>query len=47
MKDLYKILMIGLIVMYVVSPMDASPGPIDDVIVMLLGMAVRHKLTED
>lgn len=47
MKDFYKILMIGLIVMYVVSPLDACPGPLDDVIVMLLGMAARRRLTED
>lgn len=46
MKDLYKILLIGLIVMYVVSPVDACPGPIDDIIVMLLGTVVNRKLSE-
>ena len=46
MKDLYKILLIGLIVMYVVSPVDACPGPIDDIIVMLLGTVASRKLSE-
>ena len=41
MKGMWKILLIALVVSYVVSP-DIMPGPIDDILVMLLGMAARH-----
>ncbi|MBP3218211.1 MAG: hypothetical protein J6M46_07560 [Lachnospiraceae bacterium] len=43
MKGFMKVLLIGLIVAYVVSPMDI-PGPIDDVIVVLLGLAARKRI---
>lgn len=44
MKGMWKILLIALVVGYVVSP-DIMPGPIDDILVMLLGMAAQKKLT--
>ena len=44
MKGIWKILLIALVVSYVVSP-DIMPGPIDDILVMLLGMAAQKKLT--
>lgn len=47
MNDLMKILMIGLIIVYVVSPVDAFPGPIDDAIVVLLGMAAQKGLLKE
>lgn len=30
-----------LMILYVVSPLDACPGPIDDLIVLIIGLAAR------
>ena len=38
-----KLLVAFLIFLYVVSPIDAMPGPIDDVIVVLMGFAMNRK----
>ena len=38
-----KLLVAFLIFLYVVSPIDAMPGPIDDVIVVLMGIAMNRK----
>ena len=45
MNDLTKALILVVVLAYVISPIDAVPGPIDDVIVALLGMAARKHLT--
>ena len=45
MNDLMKTLILVVVLVYVISPIDAVPGPIDDVIVALLGMAARKHLT--
>ena len=37
MNKTLKGLLIGLIMLYVVSPLDAAPGPMDDILVALLG----------
>lgn len=39
MSEVAKGMMIVLIILYVVSPIDACPGPIDDFIVILIGIA--------
>lgn len=41
---LKKILLLALVVGYVLSPADALPGPVDDLLVMLLGMFANGKL---
>ena len=46
MSDLMKVMLVGLVVLYVISPMDACPGPIDDIIVVLLGIAANKCLPE-
>ena len=46
MNDLMKGLVIMAILMYIVSPIDAAPGPVDDIIVLLLGLASRKQLTD-
>ena len=46
MSDLMKVMLVGLIVLYVISPMDACPGPIDDIIIVLLGVAANKCLPE-
>ncbi len=43
MNDFGKGMMLILVIMYVLSPIDLCPGPIDDLIVILLGMASRRK----
>ena len=43
MSNTTKLLMIGLILLYVISPMDFFPGPIDDAIVILLGVAANKR----
>ena len=44
MNDLMKGLVIMAILMYIVSPLDACPGPLDDFIVLLIGIAARKGL---
>lgn len=39
MNDVMKGMIIVLMILYVVSPIDACPGPVDDIIVLLIGMA--------
>lgn len=43
MSKFGKVVLIGLIMLYVVSPIDAFPGPIDDLIVTLFGYAAMKK----
>lgn len=47
MNDLMKGLVIMAILMYIVSPIDLAPGSIDDIIVLLLGLASRKQLVEN
>lgn len=44
MKNFMKILLAGLIIMYIVSPVDLVPGPIDDIIVALAGLAIEKRI---
>lgn len=45
MNNSMKTLILLVVLVYVISPIDAVPGPIDDVIVALLGMAARKHLS--
>ena len=47
MNDFIKGLIIIVILMYIVSPIDAAPGPIDDIIVLLLGLESRKQLADN
>ena len=47
MNDFMKALMLMGIIMYIVSPVDVAPGPIDDIIVILMGLAARKRLAEN
>ena len=47
MNDLMKGLVIMAVLMYIVLPIDAAPGPIDDIIVLLLGLASRKQLADN
>lgn len=39
MNGVMKGMILVLIVLYIVSPVDACPGPIDDIIILLIGIA--------
>lgn len=44
MNDIAKGMIIVLIILYIVSPIDACPGPIDDIILALIGFAAtKHQ----
>lgn len=42
MSDLTKALFLALAILYVISPIDACPGPIDDIIVLVLTLAAQR-----
>lgn len=44
MNTTAKILIAVLIVIYVISPVDLLPGPIDDIIVILCGLAANKRI---
>ncbi len=44
MNGVAKGMLLVLIILYVVSPIDLCPGPIDDIIVILLGVAARKSI---
>lgn len=41
MNGVAKGMLLVLMILYVVSPIDLCPGPIDDIIVILLGIAAQ------
>lgn len=43
MKGMILILMI----LYIISPIDVCPGPIDDVLVLLMGLAARKSVAKN
>lgn len=45
MSDVGKGMLIILVILYIVSPIDFAPGPVDDAIVLLLGLAATKKET--
>ncbi|MGI6736245.1 MAG: hypothetical protein ACOX41_02900 [Anaerovoracaceae bacterium] len=44
MNGIIKGMIIALVFVYIVSPVDAFPGPIDDIIVALLGLAAQKRV---
>lgn len=49
MSGVMKGMLLTLMVLYIVSPIDACPGPIDDIIVLVIGIAATksRKALED
>jgi hypothetical protein len=43
MNDVGKGMLIILVILYIISPIDFAPGPVDDAIVLLLGLAAAKK----
>ncbi len=44
MNDVMKGMILVLMVLYIVSPIDFCPGPVDDLIVLLAGLASRKRI---
>lgn len=44
MKVYLKVLVLAAILLYFFSPVDLAPGPIDDIIVILMGLIVDYRL---
>lgn len=50
MNGATKGMLIALVVLYIVSPIDLCPGPVDDLIVLLVALAAQkgsNKFLED
>lgn len=43
MNNVMKGIIIMAVIIYIVSPIDIAPGPIDDIIVLLMGIAASKK----
>jgi len=43
MSSVAKGMILVLMILYIVSPVDACPGPIDDIIVLLIGLAASKE----
>ncbi|MDE6435164.1 MAG: hypothetical protein K2L07_13150 [Lachnospiraceae bacterium] len=46
MSNILKGIILVVMIIYIVSPIDACPGPIDDLIVLFIGMAARKGIKE-
>ena len=46
MNGVMKGMILVLMILYIVSPLDACPGPIDDLVVLFIGLAARKRLSE-
>ena len=46
MRELFKGMLIVLVIFYIVSPIDLAPGPVDDIIVGLIGLAQVKRLAK-
>lgn len=45
-NDVLKGIILVSMILYVVSPVDLAPGPVDDMIALLIGVAARRRLTK-
>lgn len=43
-KGLLKVLIILGVLIYAISPIDAFPGPVDDLIVIILGVVANRRI---
>ena len=41
MNDVMKGILLVLMIIYVISPVDLAPGPVDDILVILLGLGAQ------
>lgn len=45
MSNVVKGMLIMLMVLYIVSPVDFCPGPVDDIILLLIGLASKKGMS--
>lgn len=45
MNGVVKGMILAFVLLYVISPVDACPGPVDDIIVLLMGLAARKGIS--
>ena len=46
MDDFMRAAILIFMILYLVSPIDACPGPLDDAVVILIGMVLRRQLAD-
>ena len=46
MNGVMKGMILVLMILYIVSPIDACPGPIDDLVVLFIGLAAQKNLSD-
>ena len=47
MDEILKGMLIVLVIIYVITPVDFVPGPIDDILVVLLGLAAQKRIAAE
>lgn len=47
MNESMRVLILMFMLLYLLSPVDAMPGPIDDIIVLYLGSKMREGLKDE
>ena len=47
MNEVMKGMILVLMILYIVSPIDACPGPIDDLIILFIGLAARKQIASN
>lgn len=47
MDGVLKGMLIVLVILYVISPADLAPGPVDDILVVLLGIAAQKRIAAE
>ena len=47
MDGVMKGMLIVLVILYVISPVDFVPGPVDDILVVLLGITAQKRIAAD
>ena len=46
MNDSTKMILVVLAILYFISPVDAMPGPIDDIIILIAAMIANKRNTD-
>ena len=46
MNNVMKGMLLVLMILYIVSPLDACPGPLDDLVVLFIGLAAQKNLSD-
>ena len=44
MNGVAKVVLLTLMLLYIASPVDLCPGPVDDLIVLMIGIAAQNRI---